>query len=73
VTLKYRLPSRSDVKIDVYAAQGQLVHSVIKNKQDEGEFQTKIVASNSMLKPGSYILKFYANTFSKSLLFEVTE
>jgi beta-glucosidase len=73
ITLKYKLPTRSDVKIDVYSTQGQLIRSVVKKKQEAGEFRTKIIASNSVLKTGSYILCFNANQFSKSLLFEVTE
>jgi hypothetical protein len=73
VMLKYSLPSPSDVKIDIYSTQGQLISSVVKNNQEEGEFQTEIVACNSMLQPGSYILRFYANQFSKSQLFEVTD
>ena len=73
ITLKYRLPVASDVKIDVYSMQGQLVQSLQRNKQNAGDFQTKIIAKNSVLYPGSYILHFDASNFSKNLLFEVTE
>jgi len=69
VTLKYNLPSKSNVKIDVYSAQGQLIKSILRSNQDAGQYQNKI----SKLKPGSYVLKFNADKFSKSILFEVTK
>ena len=73
VTLKYRLPSESNVKIAVYSLRGQIIQSILNNKQDAGVFQNKIVTKNQKLKPGSYVLKFNADQFSKSILFEITE
>jgi len=73
VTLKYRLPAVSDVKIDVYSSQGKLIKSVRLNKQNEGVYQSKLVNADSILKPGAYIVKFNADKYSKSLLFELTE
>ena len=69
ITLKYSLPSKSYIKMDIYSVHGQLIKSIQKSEQDAGQYQNKI----SKLKPGSYVLKFNADKFSKSVLFEVTE
>ena len=69
VTLKYNLPSKSNVKIDLYSVQGQFIKSILRSNQDAGQYQNKI----SKLKPGSYVLKFNADKFSKSIVFEITE
>jgi beta-glucosidase len=67
-TIKYQLPSKSDVKIEVYSLQGILIKSVCDNVQNAGIHQLKIVTNDSHLTEGAYIVCFRDKTYFKSLL-----
>jgi beta-glucosidase len=72
-TLKYQLPSVSDVKIELYSMQGLLMKSDYIRMQNEGNHQFKIPVKENNLVPGMYIVKFYTGDFSKILLLEVVQ
>jgi beta-glucosidase len=73
VTLKYRIPSVSDVNIEIYSMQGMLLKSEYKRMQNEGNHQFKIPVKDNNLVPGMYIVKFYNREYSKILLLEVLQ
>ena len=58
-TIQYQLPERSNVILDVYNSNGQLVKSLIDKIQEPGLYQVNFDASN--LPSGTYISKLKTN------------
>jgi hypothetical protein len=70
-TVNYKLATTSNVKIEVYTMQGTLVKTVTKNNQYAGEYQMQI--GDAKLQPSLYVVRFFANDYSKSLILEVID
>lgn len=54
-TIRYTIPSKAIVKLDIYNAQGQLVSTVVNEKSDKGVYQRSI--NTGSLAAGKYLLK----------------
>lgn len=72
LTVNYRLPSKSDVKIEIYSPAGNLIQTENKKMQDAGDYQTKINRIKMGLKAGLYLMKFSTDKYSETLVFELT-
>ena len=73
LTVNYRLPSASDVKIEIFSSAGTLIRTENKKMLGAGDYQTKIDRNKLGLKAGSYLMKFATGKFSQTLVFELTE
>ncbi len=69
--VKYDLPVISNVKIEICSIQGILLKSISQNGQSVGSHQLEIDTNSVVLNSGIYIVKFYANTFYKSVLLNI--
>lgn len=67
--LKYDLPEFANVLIEIYSQQGTLVKSMPQSLQAEGSYQLKI--DTSLMKSGTYLVRFSTKAYSKSLLVNV--
>ncbi|MGG9971960.1 T9SS type A sorting domain-containing protein [Ferruginibacter sp. SUN002] len=54
-TIRYTIPAKATVKLNIYNAQGQLVSSVVNEKADKGVYQRSV--NTSYLAAGKYLLK----------------
>ncbi|UEG49178.1 T9SS type A sorting domain-containing protein [Ferruginibacter lapsinanis] len=54
-TLRYTIPAKSTVKLNIFNSQGQLISSVVDEKADKGVYQ-KLV-NTGYLAAGKYLLK----------------
>ncbi len=61
-TIKYSVPEKSNVKIDVFNSLGQLVATLVNEKKAAGKYSVKFNAEN--LTSGVYYYKFTAQDFS---------
>jgi beta-glucosidase len=69
--IKYDLPVISNVKIEICSIQGILLKSIFQNEQSIGSHQLDIETNSAELNSGMYIIKFYANSFYKSVLLNI--
>ena len=63
-TISYRLPSASDVKLDVYDVSGRLVQSLINERQVAGEYNVPFNAAD--LPSGVYVYELTAAELAAS-------
>ncbi|HQT91070.1 MAG TPA: alpha-amylase family glycosyl hydrolase [Candidatus Kryptobacter bacterium] len=62
-TIRYSLPSRSQVRLDVYNTLGQLVRTLVSSEQNAGMHE--VVFSGNGLASGVYFYKLTAGSFMK--------
>jgi hypothetical protein len=71
VDISYNLPASSDVKFEICTLQGVLLKSLYLYSQTKGTHQLEIDTNSERLVSGVYIIRFNANSFSKSLLLNI--
>ncbi len=62
-TIRYSLPSRSQVRLDVYNTLGQLIRTLVSSEQNAGMHE--VVFSGNGLASGVYFYKLTAGSFMK--------
>ncbi len=72
LSVKYHLPVASEVKIEIFSTDGAMIKTEQKKMQEASDYQTKIDRNKLGLKVGSYLMKFSADKYSQTLVFELT-
>lgn len=57
----YQLPQNSNVKLEVYNMVGQLVHTIVNEKQSAGKYVYEFSAVKLNMTAGSYMIKLMIN------------
>lgn len=69
-SVKYSLPEKSAVAIDIYSTQGTNIKSLNHNSEP-GSYKVELNCTDESLLPGMYIVKFSANSFRKTQMVSV--
>jgi predicted outer membrane repeat protein len=69
-TLNFSVPSRSDVKIDIYDVKGSLVRTLVHEQLSAGEYPVMwdgTDAAGNVVTSGTYVAKMTAGTYTSTI------
>ena len=67
-TLKYNLPEKSSIQVEIFSLEGLLLKSYQKPTQTEGLHQFNIDINSEQLSTGLYSVRFNACNYNKTML-----